>query len=231
MLLAFDVDGTLTPSRQPMDTVFKTWWFSNMTMRRYILVTGSDYQKTREQLGDKICLMAERVFCCAGNSVWQRGLEVQAADWRPDAVLMKYLNWITETSVYPIRAGNHVELRPGMVNISTVGRDCTSAQRHDYWVWDQQHKERQRLVRKIENTFPELQCQIGGEISIDIYPRGCDKSQVLNWYPNEEILFFGDGMEPGKNDWALAEVLQPPSQSMAVSSWTDTYQYLQEKLS
>jgi phosphomannomutase len=231
MLLAFDVDGTLTPSRQPMDTVFKTWWFSNMTLRRYILVTGSDYQKTREQLGDKICLMAERVFCCAGNSVWERGREVRAADWQPDTTLMKYLTWITETSDYPIKAGNHIELRPGMINISTVGRNCTSAQRYDYWVWDQQHKERQRLVQKIETSFPELQCQIGGEISVDIYPRGRDKSQVLHWYPAEEIVFFGDGMEPGKNDWALAEVLQPPSQSIAVASWTDTYRYLQEKLS
>ena len=42
----FDVDGTLTPSRQPMDPQFKEWFLSFMEREKVWLVTGSDYPKT-----------------------------------------------------------------------------------------------------------------------------------------------------------------------------------------
>jgi len=228
MIMAFDVDGTLTPSRASMDADFHAWWISNMSLRRYILVTGSDYVKTLEQVGEKVLLLAERVFCCAGNSVWRHGKEVHRNQWQPEPALRKTLDWLEGTSAYPERCGNHIEERPGMINFSTIGRNCSREQRANYHAWDQQHGERCNIAAKITHMFPELSCQIGGEISVDIYPRGNDKSQVRRWYPDEEMVFFGDGMLPGQNDWALAEVLTPPSRCYAVQSWTDTYRYLQE---
>ena len=45
-----------------------------------------------------------------------------------------------------------------------------------------------------------MEATIGGQISIDIYPKGKNKAQVL-----EDILgpitFFGDKCQPGGNDY------------------------------
>ena len=60
---------------------------------------------------------------------------------------------------------------------------------------------------------PELDAVIGGQISIDIYPKGNDKSQVLNvieqerLVPPSEYIFIGDGIENGGNDYPLAELM------------------------
>ena len=50
-MFLFDVDGTLTPSRQKMDKEFSKF-FSNFCKNNDVyLVTGSDRDKTVEQLG------------------------------------------------------------------------------------------------------------------------------------------------------------------------------------
>ena len=50
----FDVDGTLTPSRQTIDPEFKKFFLRFIKDNKVFLVTGSDYPKTVEQLGADI---------------------------------------------------------------------------------------------------------------------------------------------------------------------------------
>ena len=54
MIYAFDVDGTLTDSRQIIDSRFQMWFTRFCRTHTCVIVTGSDIDKTREQLGDFI---------------------------------------------------------------------------------------------------------------------------------------------------------------------------------
>lgn len=228
MIYAFDVDGTLTPSRQPMDPGFKAWFATFVNTHRVILVTGSDYPKTVEQIGADLAQQVEKVYCCAGNSVWAQGQEVYRSDWTPSADLIKLLDWLENTCDYEHRYGNHIELRPGMVNFSVLGRLATHQQRRAYYQWDQQHQERVYVASRVKRAFPELDCQIGGEISVDIFPLGLDKSQIARQY-TDTMMFFGDGIAPGKNDWPLAQALEYPSQAIPVSNWQETEKILKNQ--
>jgi len=58
----------------------------------------------------------------------------------------------------------------------------------------------------IEDTFPELEATVGGQISIDIYPKGKNKAQVLQDIIGP-ITFFGDKCQPGGNDYPIVERL------------------------
>ncbi len=58
----------------------------------------------------------------------------------------------------------------------------------------------------IENEWPELEATIGGQISIDIYPKGQNKSQVLLDISGP-VTFFGDKCQPGGNDFPIVERL------------------------
>jgi phosphomannomutase len=115
-----------------------------------------------------------------------------------------------------------------MINFSIVGRMATPNERKNYYDWDKVYNERQNICHLLLKEFPELEFEVGGEISIDIYPIGNNKSQVLN-YIKDSIYFFGDGIMPGKNDWRLAEVLKYPSRSFPVKSWQDTLNKLTYK--
>ena len=46
----FDVDGTLTDARQPMDAEFETFFKSWMQDKNVYLVSGSDLEKIEEQV-------------------------------------------------------------------------------------------------------------------------------------------------------------------------------------
>ena len=48
MIYIFDIDGTLTPSRNPINPVFKTFFQHFVKNNRVWLVTGSDKDKTIE---------------------------------------------------------------------------------------------------------------------------------------------------------------------------------------
>ena len=50
----FDVDGTLTPSRREIEPDFKNFFSNFCEHNNVYLVTGSDFPKTHEQLGDEI---------------------------------------------------------------------------------------------------------------------------------------------------------------------------------
>ena len=216
----FDVDGTLTPSRQSMTKEFQKFFSEWIKTNKFYLVTGSDLPKLQEQM----CyfdIEAEGIFTCCGNQFWlpNPSVPIQSADliydnkFKVPRKLNKLLGTIMSNSQYPHRYGNHIEDRGSMVNFSIVGRDCTQEQREEYFEWDKQSLERKIIAQAIKEKFPDLDAVIGGQISIDIYPKGNDKSQVLNvieqerLVPPSEYIFIGDGIENGGNDYPLAELM------------------------
>lgn len=67
----FDVDGTLTPSRQVINKKFAVWFRKFCQSNHVYLVTGSDRPKTLEQIGNTIYNSCNRVYNCNGNDVWR----------------------------------------------------------------------------------------------------------------------------------------------------------------
>lgn len=226
IIYVFDVDGTLTPSRRGMDVDFADWFREYFEEKPYALVSGSDYAKLQEQIPNDILLKAQVVFACSGNNIWIDGKEIHKEPWTPPTELIKELEDALAWNTYDVKTGNHIEIRTGLVNFSFVGRNCTSEQRKAYHAWDHEHSERLWLTLQIRKNFPDLTAEIGGEISIDIYPAGKDKSQILKWLDKSTIYFFGDGIAPGRNDYSLAQALTLPSQAFPVLNWLDTYSQL-----
>jgi phosphomannomutase len=222
----FDVDGTLTPSRCVIDPDFKLFFLEWIKGKKVYLVTGSDYEKSREQLGTEILEAVDLCFNNAGNLHTRKGKEIYRLNWQPSPQLIAKLNQFLEESNYPLRTGNHIEYRIGMVNFSIVGRDCSYEERLEYFDYDTLNNERTEICQKIMEEFPDLEASIGGQISVDIYPKGRNKGQILSFFDGP-IIFFGDMTEPGGNDYEIASKLQdPPNFVVKVRDWKDTYEYL-----
>ena len=212
-IFIFDIDGTLTPSRLQMTEKFAKFFDKWSSKNKYYLVTGSDIDKTKEQLPIAYIDRAEAIFTCCGNQMWRDDELIYDNKFNPPKDLIEYLERKVLKSEYPNRCGNHIEDRGSMVNFSIVGRNCTQEQREDYFEWDKAMGERNITCMEIKGTYPGIDAVVGGQISIDIYPKGNDKSQVLNvieqerLVPPSEYIFIGDGIENGGNDYPLAELM------------------------
>ena len=206
----FDVDGTLTPSRKEIKHEFWAPFLIFCREHDVYLVTGSDRQKTVEQLGLDICHTAKRLYNCSGSDVYEKDVNVYRDDWELPKKVERFLEDELAYSCFPIRNGLHIEHRPGGVNFSILGRgEDPSVGREEYVRWDKERLERQDIAERIRNQFPELTVALGGQTGLDIGPIGSDKSQILrDFKPEHEIHFFGDRMEKGGNDFSLAEAVK-----------------------
>jgi len=241
-IFIFDVDGTLTPSRLPMTKEFQNFFKEWIKKNKFYLVTGSDLPKLQEQM----CfydIEAEGIFTCCGNQFWKPDPSIVNTSaeliydnkFEMTNKLKSSLEVMLMSSQYPHRYGNHIEDRGSMVNFSVVGRNCTQEQREKYYEWDKEKGERRKMSIFLKNKFKDLDAVIGGQISIDIYPKGNDKSQVLNvieqerLVPPSEYIFIGDGIENGGNDYPLAELMDntPICDWYHTKGWKHTQQILE----
>ena len=209
----FDVDGTLTPSRQRMTEEFAKFFDEWTNKNKYYLVTGSDIDKTKEQVPTAYIERANGIFTCCGNQFYIEDELVYENKFDIPDDLLKYLEDTLDDSNYPVKAGNHIEDRGSMINFSMVGRKCSLQERRDYFEYDNLTGERYGIAKSIKENWKNLDAVIGGQISIDIYPKGKDKSQALDIIMQTEIIkpikyiFIGDGIENYGNDYPLAELM------------------------
>ncbi len=234
MFFAFDVDGTLTPSRQRIDPNFEQWfieWMSAVQEKGHsvLLVTGSDYDKTVEQLGAAITESVDYCCNCLGNTVLQQNKLIHSFQFVPSSELLQFLRNELDTSKYPERYGNHIENRDSMINFSIVGRNAIGEQRTRYYEWDIINRERLAIAERINSFFPDVSAQAGGETGIDIIPKNKDKRQVVQYMQTDKVWFFGDRLDSGGNDKPLADALialNNNSTVFHVNAWQETWDIL-----
>ena len=219
----FDVDGTLTDSRQQIDFEFMCFMIKFCCTYDVYLVTGSDRAKTIEQVGLDIYNRSIRVYNCSGSDVYEKDINVYKSNWKPTRKLINFLSDELDYSAFPHKTGNHIEHRPGGINFSVLGRGGDSMKhRKEYVKWDINTTERILMSDRIKSEFPDLNIQIGGETGLDI--SDSDKSQILkDFNPEDDIHFFGDMMEEGQNDYPLAKALnEMGGYSHHVKDWNHT---------
>ena len=231
----FDVDGTLTPSRSEINPEFKEWFLDFCSKHQVFLVTGSDRSKTIEQIGEEVYNAARKVYNCSGADVWVKDENVKTSEWRPSRTILQWLREELVRSPYMERTGNHIELRPGCLNFSIVGRNANTEERAKYVKYDKLNNERRNIAATFNYIFAESDAQVcakvGGDTGLDIYPIGGDKSQILtDFNESDNIHFYGDAMFEGGNDKPLANALKLRQLGFSheVKGWEDTWEKLRK---
>jgi phosphomannomutase len=211
VLILFDIDGTLSASRATakpemmarIEELRETHWIG--------VVGGSDVDKGMEQLGadlfDKVDYYFPQNGLCAfkgREKIHEQSIKAHLGEKN----IARFVNWtlryLSELDL-PVKRGTFVEFRSGMFNVSPIGRNCSQEERMAFNEYDNEHGVRLRLVEAMKAEFADLKLRfvIGGQISIDVFPEGWDKTYCLRHVEHlncKEIHFFGDKTAPGGND-------------------------------
>ena len=234
-LLLFDVDGTLTLPRlkitEDMLNVLKNLYISGKVDLGF--VGGSDLHKQIEQLGKENLYLFTWKFTENGlvsyhkDELINKTSLVQFLGENNYQRLINVCLKVLSDTITPVKRGNFIELRNGMINISPIGRSCSQQERDDFDEWDKQHKIREKIIHKIKFELSDLNLQfsIGGQISIDIFPQGWDKTYCLQFIEDKyDIYFFGDKTSVGGNDYELYK--DSRVKGISVKSYLDTMEHL-----
>ena len=129
--------------------------------------------------------------------------------------------------------GNFISYRGSTLNWSVIGRDSCPETRKRFDLLDSVNSIRQKMcedlrVRLNSSAFRDIEFAIGGKTSIDIYPKGWDKTYCLQHIEGDDIWFWGDSCGPNGNDRTLYEKLGPNDRAFQVSNPQDLHASLRK---
>ena len=209
-LIAFDLDGTLTQHKSPLE---------------------EDARRTLDALAERYKLLmvgagrCERIFLQMGgypiDIIGNYGMEF--ARYNPDTAALdmvfshvlpcdretmeRRITSLREQFGFTEYAGDNVEFHAsGCVTFPILG---TKAQLPDKLAFDPDRSRRRPLLPIVKAANPEYNVFVGGTSSFDMTPAEYDKYQALDrycaeyGYRHEEVLFVGDDFGAGGNDEAV----------------------------
>ncbi|XP_071954713.1 phosphomannomutase 2-like [Antedon mediterranea] len=234
----FDVDGTLTAPRQRITKEMDDFLCDLRKKVSVCLVGGSDQDKILEQLGGEEALNHfDYFFSENGLVAYKKGELLARANIQKhlgEELVQRFINYALaylSKLELPVKRGTFIEFRSGLINVCPVGRSCSQAERTQFFEFDQKNKIRENMVSAMRKEFADtdLIFAIGGQISVDVFPKGWDKTYCLNYIKEyKTIRFFGDKTMPGGNDHEIFE--DPRTIGYTVTSPENTRKQVTEVL-
>lgn len=225
----FNVEGTLADPGSPADERFLPWFLEFAKRHDVRLVSELDYRRIVNVLGEDVLRAVRACYATRGNSVWVRGQKLHEPEFQPPAGLMQFLEKQVSESLYPMEHESEACFEHGVLRLKVLGSRAESEERKLYAEWDSAYQERKSWAREIVSAYPKLEAEPVGQHYIDIYPEGCDKSQVLG-HINGPVTVVGLCMEPRSNDHRLAQAAvarKDGSTPYHSANWTTTAALLQ----
>ena len=206
-LVAFDLDGTLTQHKTPLDD--KNRSVLDRLAKKYTLVMAGAGQCMRifNQMGQypldiigNYGLQVGRYDAESGTLVIEKD-EVLPCD-RPS--VEERVTYLRNKYGFTEFRGNSVEFHPsGCVTFAILG---TQALQEDKLAFDPDRSKRRKIYAEVCQLFSEYTVFVGGSSSFDMAPKPYNKYHALDLYckqkgiAHDEAVFVGDDYGEGGND-------------------------------
>lgn len=209
-----DNDGTLTVSRKPIRGEMAETIVEFANHFEFVIVTGSPYHDMEEQMPPEILYHPNvGYFCNMGNTLYREGKLVYDAKNTIDFDFFKPILYddILKNCPYQFHTSlpRHHEIHANCsINFTMLGRpevgEPSDALRREYAAWDEEVGQRRWIIDYMKKLYPEYNMSLGGQISVDIVKKGCDKAGAIQHFTDYEIGYFGDRIYMNGNDNSAA---------------------------
>lgn len=232
-LIAFDLDGTLTESKQSLQVGMAQALIRLAEQKKIALISGGSYQQFQKQFLPFWVETLEKLSPTKRSDLNKNllllptsGCQIYAyneavGDWQLLAEesfplplktkVKKIFETIIASGEYdlPIKTyGDRLEDRGSQITFSALGQEAPLAQKR---LWDPEQIKRQKIREVLLREIPAVDVSIGGMTSIDILPKGFNKAvglqKLLDWlsWGKDDLLFVGDALFLGGNDYSVKE--------------------------
>ncbi|MDE2021614.1 MAG: HAD-IIB family hydrolase [Patescibacteria group bacterium] len=235
-VIFFDIDGTLTESKQPLTEEMATLLARLLAATKVALISGGALPQFLKQVVEKLPENApfENLYLLPTSGAmlyeWHKGAWSKVYEERlseEEALLIKraILSAVAETEVVDLSKpayGERIEYRGSQVTFSALGQQAPFALKK---VWDADHVKRRMLQAAVADRLQGFSVSMGGSTSIDVTKQGIDKAYGVRklcerlGISEADALYVGDELIAGGNDEA---VFKTAVRTNAVSGPEDT---------
>lgn len=241
-LIACDLDDTLAETKQPIEASIA--FLIERLIEHYdiCVITGGTFEQIERNVitrlpGGALKNLSRFHAMSTSGSTYHR---YNASNRKWDTVYNHTLSSIERKNIieiveHTVRKAGLWELYPdgaiiqdrqSQITFSALGQQANPKLKR---AWDPTRTKRQMLREKIANALPSYEVVINGNTSIDVLQKGIDKGFGLgklmeyNGLLPRDVLFFGDSLQPGGNDYPVLEL---GIEAIEVSKWQQTEQYI-----
>lgn len=218
-LFVFDLDGTLAPSKSALPDDMSALLTELLGVMKVAVISGGSWEQFETQLlgnlhrSDAWANLYLLPTCGTQFFHYQDGWQkVYAEDLTSDEktrIIAALNRAFDETGLRPAKLwGDAIEDRGSQVTLSALGQEAPLAEKS---AWDPDFTKRQKLVAVLEPLLPDFAIRMGGTTSIDITKPGIDKAYGIGKLRDQlglslsEMIFAGDALFPGGNDYPVQE--------------------------
>lgn len=219
-VVSFDLDGTITESRQPIEKDISNLICNLSKKVLVIIISGSSFKNLLVQLNtfldneDKNVF--ENILLMPGNGSQTYSYDKRTASWHmsekvsmPENLkqeIVRVLREMVNSHKFQIpmnSMGVQIEDRQTQISFSALGVDAPLNSKIS---WDKDQNKRKEIVSFIAPLLPKADIFIAGTTTIDILPKGVTKGIMLEkmlaskGLKKEDLLFIGDALYEGGND-------------------------------
>ncbi len=241
-LIAFDLDGTLAPSKSHFDDRMVALFDRLLEKFDVCVISGAKYELFQRQFLTQITRephLLSRLHLLPTTGT--RYYRFQDGEWKlqyaedftleDKAKIIKALEdgWAEAGTKVEKTYGPTIEDRDSQITLSPLGQEVV-AELGDRGLqikatWDPDMKIRMKVADVVSKKLPDFNVKVAGLTSIDVTIPGVDKAygiqklMDITSFKKEDILFFGDKIVPGGNDYPVEEM---GIDCIAVRDWPDT---------
>ncbi len=241
-LIAFDLDGTLAPSKSHFDPRMVALFDRLLAKYHVCVISGGKYELFQRQFLTQITsepdsLARLHLMPTSGTRYYTfvdgKWSQQYAEDFTPTQKkeIIAALAEGLEESGYKAEKiyGETIEDRDSQITLSILGQEIV-AELGEEGVrikeeWDPDGTKKLAIRDIVAPKIPEFNVRAAGATSIDVTRPGIDKAYGMKrlmeatGFSKEDILFMGDKIIPGGNDYAVEEM---GIDCISVRSWEDT---------
>lgn len=215
-LVAFDLDGTLADSKQPLSDEVAALLMRLLAVADAAIISGGDWPQFEKQIASRLPADAARERLWLMPTTGTKLFRFVDGAWRQvyanlfDAderakILAAFDRALGDAGLADERIwGERIEDRGSQITFSGLGQQAPLDAKE---AWDPDRAKRTALQATLRAALPDLSINLGGTTSIDVTRKGVDKAYGLRRLSEEsgialaQILFLGDAIYPGGNDY------------------------------
>jgi phosphomannomutase len=218
-LFVFDLDGTLAASKASIDAEMGSLLSSLLGLVKVAVISGGAWHQFEEQLlahlapGDGLRNLSLLPTCGAQFFQYQAGWQRLYSEDFTAAEKMKIIDSLqratasAESDVVKVW-GERVEDRGSQITYSALGQQAPLEEKLK---WDPDFAKRKKIKAILDPLLPEFSVRLGGATSVDVTKQGIDKGYGIRKLRDvlhvsiEQMVFVGDALFPGGNDYPAKE--------------------------